>query len=348
MRDTQSWHLILCTCAHTYTHKYMNEINHFQIEYLSYFVTVMVNCFTPCPKAKPPLPLPSHFLYPVVTYLDLHRVLQDAWYSVRIWAIMFWHICYLCGFFAATIREIRTEILFLGPSAVSWQDKDVLFHSTYQQTTGLFTKVVHNKFSNSCSLVTFLKMVLIEGLKHINGKLNNISHHLSSEPRCQDQGIWSKRALERRWERQRLEVHPYDSQGQLLMSRADFHQETLPWARLMCIPANQRQAPDVISFEPQLPQLYIPVSKSSLRSLDRQSWLGWASAFGYSCNTLHMESILEAVDLCMGATPRKPSALVFFFFLKGLKLCRKLVSQSKGSTMSSEPPPQPWWLFWQV
>lgn len=97
---------------------------------------------------------------------------------------MFWHICYLWGCFAATIREIRTENLFLGQSAVSWQDKDVLFHSTYQQPTGLFTKVVHSKFSNSHSLVTFLKMVLIGELKHFNGKLN-ISHHLSSGPRCQ-------------------------------------------------------------------------------------------------------------------------------------------------------------------
>lgn len=196
----------------------------------------MVNCFTHYPKAKTPLTLPSHFLYPVVTYLDLHRVLQDAWYSGRIWAIMFWPICYLWGCFSATIMEIRTEKLFLGQSAVSWQDKDVLFYSTYQQTTGLFTKVVHNKFSNSHSLIIFLKMVLIGELKHINGKLN-ISHHLSSGPTCQDH--WSKRALEGKGNRQRLEVHPCDSQGQLLRTRADFHQETLREPLLVCISAMQ-------------------------------------------------------------------------------------------------------------
>lgn len=104
---------------------------------------------------------------------------------------MFRPICYLWGCFAVTIREIRTENLFLGQSAVSWQDKDVLSYPTYQQSTELFTKVVsemcspdwnvtcvQNKFSNSHGLIMFLQTVLIGELKHVNGKFNT-SHHLS-------------------------------------------------------------------------------------------------------------------------------------------------------------------------
>lgn len=156
---------------------------------------------------------------------------------------MFGPICYLWGCFAVTIREIRTENFFLGQSTVSWQDKDVLFYPTYQQSTELFTKVVsemyspdrkvtcvHNKFSNSQGLIIFLQMVLIGELKHVNGKFNT-SHHLSRS------GHWSKRALEGKGKKQRLEVRPHDSQGQLLRTRADFHGETLPWASLMCFSA---------------------------------------------------------------------------------------------------------------
>lgn len=159
---------------------------------------------------------------------------------------MFWPICcYLWGCFAVTIREIRTENPFLGQSAVSWQDKDVLSYPTYQQSTELFTKVVsdmcspdrnvtcvHNKFSNSHNQIIFLQMVLIGELKHVNGKFNT-SHHLSRS------GHWSKRALEGKGKKQRLDIHPYDSQGQLLRTRADFHWETLPWASFVCFSAMQ-------------------------------------------------------------------------------------------------------------
>lgn len=56
--------------------------------------------------------------------------------------------------------------------------------------------------------------------------------------------------------------------------------------------------------------MYVPVSKSNLKSLDRQSWLQWASAFEYSCNILQRDRNLENVDVCTGATPRKPAASV--------------------------------------
>jgi hypothetical protein len=59
----------------------------------------------------------------------------------------------------------------------------------------------------------------------INGKLP-ISHHLSSGPRCQDQSMETN--MEGKGTQQRLKVYPYGSQGQLLRTRADFHQKTLP------------------------------------------------------------------------------------------------------------------------
>lgn len=79
-------------------------------------------------------------------------------------------MCYLWGHFVTTRGEIRTENLFHGQSAVSWRGQNVLFYSTYQQTTELFTKVVfkmcsldwnvkcvHNKFNNSHILFRLLK-----------------------------------------------------------------------------------------------------------------------------------------------------------------------------------------------
>lgn len=95
------------------------------------------------------------------TMPDIHREFE---------LLCFKHVCYLVGHSAATSRAIRTENLFLGRSAVSWRDRDVLFHSAYQRTTELFTKVVlkmcsldwnvrcvHSEFRNSHSLFMFLK-----------------------------------------------------------------------------------------------------------------------------------------------------------------------------------------------
>lgn len=48
--------------------------------------------------------------------------------------------------------------------------------------------------------------------------------------------------------------------------------------------------------------MYVPVSKSNLKSLDRQSWLQWASAL--------RDRNLENVDVCTGTTPKKPAASV--------------------------------------
>lgn len=73
--------------------------------------------------------------------------------------------------------------------------------------------------------------------------------------------------------------------------------------------------------------VYVPVSKSNLESLDRQSWLQWASAFEYSGNILQRESNLENVNVCMAAAPRKPATSVSS---KGLSLHSKLVSLSQG------------------
>lgn len=60
--------------------------------------------------------------------------------------IISWYVSYLLVCFAVVIKEIRTESLFLGQSAIFIGGQNVLFYFTYQQATLLFTKVVFNKY----------------------------------------------------------------------------------------------------------------------------------------------------------------------------------------------------------
>lgn len=160
-------------------------------------------------------------------------------------------MCYLLGHSAATSGEIRTENLFLGQSAVSWRDGDVLFHSAYQQTTELFAKVVlkmcsldwdvrcvHSKFRNSHGcLYSSKKRFSLENSSEVlmENCTFHITCHLDPDAKIRE----SKRALEGNGTKQRLKVYPYNSQGRLPRTGADFHQETLPSDRLVQIPAVQ-------------------------------------------------------------------------------------------------------------
>lgn len=75
---------------------------------------------------------------------------------------------------------------------------------------------------------------------------------------CQRSGHWSKRALEGKGKKQRLEVSPCDSQGPLLRTRADFSPGDIALSQPCVLlrhaePVNQMLTPEVVSFKAQLP-----------------------------------------------------------------------------------------------